>query len=227
MKFSIITIFPELIRNFLNFGLLAKAMQKGLLEVEVHDLREFSRDKHRKVDDRPLGGGPGMVLMPDPLFRAVEHVKEGGNGRVILFSAYGRILEQKKVKKLAAAGHLILICGRYEGVDQRVVERFVDYEVSVGDYVLSGGEIPAAVIIDAVVRLIPGALGDEQSALSDSFQDDLLAPPVYTRPAEFMGWKVPDILLSGHSANIEKWRHEQSVERTRKLRPEMLEEDEA
>ena len=207
MKFSIITIFPELVRNFLTYGLLAKAIQNGLVEVDVHDLREFSRNKHRKVDDRPLGGGPGMVLMPDPLFRAVEHVKSRLDGRVILFSAYGRILKQEKVKKLAATGHLILICGRYEGVDQRAIDGLVDEEISLGEYVLMGGEIAAEALLEAVSRMLPGVVGNPESVTADSFfQQDQFTFPQYTQPRIYRGLEVPEVLLSGHHREIEQWR---------------------
>lgn len=207
MKFSIITIFPDMITNFLNYGLLAKAMQNGLVEVEVHDLREFSLDKHRKVDDRPFSGGPGMVLMPDPLFRAVEHVKKRQDGRVILFSAYGHILTQEKAKVLAGSGHLILICGRYEGVDQRAIDQLVDEEISLGEYVLMGGEIAAEALLEAVSRMIPGVVGNPESVQGDSFyHEDQYAFPQYTQPRAYRDLAVPELLLSGNHKQIEQWR---------------------
>ncbi len=207
MKFSIITIFPDLIRNFLNFGLLQKAIQNGLVEVEVHDLRAFSRNKHRKVDDRPFSGGPGMVLMPDPLFRAVEHVKSRQDGHVVLFSAYGRILKQERVKEFVALGHLILICGRYEGVDQRAIDALVDEEISLGEYVLMGGEIAAEALLESVSRMIPGVVGNPDSVTGDSFyQQDQVAFPQYTQPRSYRGLDVPNVLLDGNHKEIEAWR---------------------
>jgi len=207
VKFSIITIFPELIRGFLNYGLLEKAIGKGLIAVDVYDLREFSRNKHRKVDDRPLGGGPGMVLMPDPLFRAVEFIKGTQPGRVILFSAYGRILEQKKIKVLAKAEHLILICGRYEGVDQRAIDGLVDEEISLGEYVLMGGEIAAEALLESVSRMIPGVVGNPESVQGDSFyHEDQYAFPQYTQPRTYRDLEVPELLLSGNHKQIEQWR---------------------
>lgn len=217
MKFSIITIFPDMIRNFLSFGLLAKAIQNGLVEVEVHDLREFSLDKHRKVDDRPFSGGPGMVLMPDPLFRTVEHVKKGQDGRVILFSAYGRILTQEKVKALAGCGHLILICGRYEGVDQRAIDQLVDEEISLGEYVLMGGEIAAEALLEAVSRMLPGVVGNPDSVTGDSFyQQDQVAFPQYTQPRSYRGLEVPEVLLAGNHKEIEQWRAKNRKTRRKK-----------
>jgi len=217
VKFSIITIFPELIGHFLNFGLLAKAIENGRVQVEVHDLREFSCNKHRKVDDRPLGGGPGMVLMPDPLFRAVEHVKSRQDGRVILFSAYGRILNQARVKELAAADHLILICGRYEGVDQRAIDQLVDEEISLGEYVLMGGEIAAEALLESVSRMIPGVVGNPESVQSDTFyQQDQTTFPQYTQPRSYRGLEVPEVLLSGHHREIEAWRAKNRKTRRKK-----------
>ncbi len=207
MKFSIVTIFPDLIRNFLTFGLLEKAIGNNLVSVDVHDLRQFSRNKHRKVDDRPLGGGPGMVLMPDPLFRAVESIRDSQPGRVILFSAYGAVLNQEKVKSLAREEHLILICGRYEGVDQRAIDRLVDEEISLGEYVLMGGEIAAETLLESVSRMIPGVVGNPDSVRSDSFYDpDQCAFPQYTQPRTYRGLEVPEALLSGNHKRIEQWR---------------------
>jgi tRNA (guanine37-N1)-methyltransferase len=207
MRFSVITIFPELIKNFLNYGLLDKAIKNGLLAVDVYDLREFSRNKHRKVDDRPLGGGPGMVLMPDPLFRAVEFIQTRQPGRVILFSAYGRILEQKKIKSLAKDEHLIMICGRYEGVDQRAIDQLVDEEISLGEYVLMGGEIAAEVLLESVSRMIPGVVGNPESVRGDSFyHEGKYAFPQYTQPRAYRDLAVPELLLSGNHKQIEQWR---------------------
>jgi tRNA (guanine37-N1)-methyltransferase len=219
VKFSIITIFPDLVKDFLNFGLLEKAVQNGLLEVDVYDLRAFSRDKHRKVDDRPFSGGPGMVLMPDPLFRAVEHVKarHPAGGRVILFSAYGRILKQERVKELAALEHLILICGRYEGVDQRAIDELVDEEISLGEYVLMGGEVAAEALLEAVSRMLPGVVGNPESVAGDSFYwDDQIAFPQYTQPRSYRGLEVPEVLLSGNHREILAWRSRHRKTRRKK-----------
>jgi len=209
VKFSIITIFPDLVRNFLGYGLLEKAVQNGLVQVDIHDLRSFSSDKHRKVDDRPFSGGPGMVLMPDPLFRAVEHVRglPPGGGRVILFSAYGRVLRQPRVKELAAMEHLILICGRYEGVDQRAIDALVDEEISLGEYVLMGGEVAAEALLEAVSRMLPGVVGNPESVQADSFyRQDQFTFPQFTQPRSYRGLDVPEVLLSGNHKDIMAWR---------------------
>jgi tRNA (guanine37-N1)-methyltransferase len=207
VKFSVITIFPDLINNFLKFGLLEKAIQNGRVEVCVHDLREFSRDKHRKVDDRPFSGGPGMVLMPDPLFRAVEHVKSLQDGYVVLFSAYGRLLRQERVKELAGLEHLILICGRYEGVDQRAIDALVDEEISLGEYVLMGGEVAAEALLESVSRMVPGVVGNPDSVTGDSFfLQDQFTFPQYTQPRSYRGLEVPEVLLAGNHKEIQAWR---------------------
>jgi len=207
VRFTVITIFPDLVRSFLNFGLLAKALEGGRVEVDVLDLRAFSRDKHRKVDDRPFSGGPGMVLMPDPLFRAVEHVKAQRDGRVILFSAYGRVLDQQRVKELAALDHVILLCGRYEGVDQRAIDALVDEEISLGEYVLMGGEVAAEALLEAVSRMLPGVVGNPESVAGDSFyEQDQIAFPQYTQPRSYRGIEVPEVLLSGNHREIQEWR---------------------
>jgi tRNA (guanine37-N1)-methyltransferase len=207
VKFSVITIFPDLIRNFLSYGLLKKAIHNGRVEVCVHDLREFSRNKHRKVDDRPFSGGPGMVLMPDPLFRAVEHVKSLQDGHVVLFSAYGPILKQDRVKELAALEHLILICGRYEGVDQRAIDTLVDEEISLGEYVLMGGEIAAEALLESVSRMVPGVVGNPDSVTGDSFfLQDQYTFPQYTQPRSYRGLEVPEVLLAGNHKEIQAWR---------------------
>jgi tRNA (guanine37-N1)-methyltransferase len=207
VKFSVITIFPDLINNFLKFGLLEKAIQNGRVEVCVHDLREFSRDKHRKVDDRPFSGGPGMVLMPDPLFRAVEHVKSLQDGHVVLFSAYGRLLRQERVKELAGLEHLILICGRYEGVDQRAIDALVDEEISLGEYVLMGGEVAAEALLESVSRMVPGVVGNPDSVTGDSFfLQDQFTFPQYTQPRSYRGLEVPEVLLAGNHKEIQAWR---------------------
>ncbi len=219
MKFSIITIFPDLLRSFLGHGLLEKAVQNGLLQVELHDLRSFSHDKHRKVDDRPFSGGPGMVLMPDPLFRAVESIKgrHPRGGRVILFSAYGRVLRQQRVKELAAMEHLILICGRYEGVDQRVIDELVDEEISLGEYVLMGGEVAAEALLEAVSRMLPGVVGNPESVQADSFyEQDQFTFPQYTQPRSYRGLDVPEVLLSGNHKEIMAWRSQHRKTRRKK-----------
>jgi tRNA (guanine37-N1)-methyltransferase len=223
MRIDILTVCPELLESPLNYSIVKRARDKGLVEINVVNLHDFASDKYKSVDDYAFGGGPGMVMMIEPVFRAIGKLKsEREYDEIIYTSPDGERFTQKTANRLSLLNNIIILAGHYKGIDQRIREHLITLEISVGDYVLSGGELPAAIITDAVVRLIPGALGDEQSALSDSFQDDLLAPPVYTRPSEFMGWKVPGVLLSGHAAEIEKWRHEQSLERTRKLRPDML-----
>ncbi len=226
MRIDIITLLPELLQSPLNCSILKRAQDKGLVEIVVHDLRDYSSDnRHRRVDDYPFGGGAGMVMQVAPIFKVIEKLKsERCYDEIIYTSPDGERFSQPMANRLSMAENLIILCGHYKGVDQRVRDFLVTKEVSVGDYVLTGGELPAAIITDAIVRLIPRAIGDEQSALSDSFQDNLLAPPEYTRPAEFNGWRVPDVLLSGHEAKIEEWRLEQSLERTRRLRPDLLEE---
>jgi tRNA (guanine37-N1)-methyltransferase len=222
MRIDILTVCPELLVSPLNYSIVKRARDKGLVEINVINLHDFAGDKYKSVDDYAYGGGAGMVMMIEPVFKAIEKLKsEREYDEIIYTSPDGEKFTQKTANNLSLLDNIIILAGHYKGIDQRIREHLITMEVSVGDYVLSGGELPAASITDAIVRLIPGALGDEQSALSDSFQDDLLAPPVYTRPSEFMGWKVPDVLLSGHAADIEKWRHEQSLERTRKLRPDL------
>jgi tRNA (guanine37-N1)-methyltransferase len=227
MLISILTIFPDLFAGVFDFGMIRQGQKKGLLETEIVDLREFASDERRTVDDRPYGGGEGMVLKPELIFEAVEKCQEkwGDRGRVILLSPQGRRFDQNKAKELSLMPHLILICGRYEGVDQRVADHLVDEELSVGDFVLSGGEFAACLVVDAVSRLIPGVVGKGNSVLEESFMDDLLDFPHYTRPAEFRGWKVPDILLSGDHAQIQRWRRQKALERTQQRRPDLLEED--
>ncbi|MDD5005215.1 MAG: tRNA (guanosine(37)-N1)-methyltransferase TrmD [Candidatus Omnitrophica bacterium] len=227
MKIDIITIFPEIFDAVLNESILKRAQAKGLVEIYVHNLRDYSGDKHRKVDDRPFGGGPGMVFSPEPLFKAVEHIKacprkRKWHGQVILLSPQGKTLNQKMAQKLSKDKHLVLICGHYEGIDERVRLKLVDEEISIGDYVLTGGELPAMVLVDAVVRLVKGVLGDEDSSKSDSFSDGLLEYPHYTRPANFKGMKVPKVLLSGDHEIIAKWRKDQSLKVTKKKRPELI-----
>ncbi len=220
MRIDILTVLPELIYSPLNYSIVKRARDKGLVEINIFNLHDFANDKYKSVDDYAFGGGAGMVMMIEPVYKAIEKLKrEREYDEIIYTSPDGEKLTQKTANTLSLCNNILILAGHYKGIDQRIRDYLVTREISIGDYVLSGGEIPAAVITDAIVRLIPGAISDEQSALSDSFQDDLLAPPVYTRPAEFMGWKVPDVLLSGHAAEIEKWRHEQSIMRTEKLRP--------
>lgn len=226
MRIDILTVQPELLESPLNHSIVKRAKDKGLVEINIINLRDFTNDKYKSVDDYAFGGGAGMVMMIEPVFKALQKLKsEREYDEIIYTSPDGKKFNQKLANKLSLKNNIIILAGHYKGVDQRIRDYLITMEISIGDYVLSGGEIPAAAIVDAVVRLIPGALSDEQSALSDSFQDDLLAPPVYTRPAEFNGWKVPEILLSGHTAKIEDWRHEQSEERTRRLRPGLGEEE--
>jgi tRNA (guanine37-N1)-methyltransferase len=226
MRIDIITVLPELLDSPLNYSIVKRARDKGLVEINVINLHDFANDKYKSVDDYAFGGGAGMVMMIEPVNKAIEKLKsERDYDEIIYTSPDGERLNQKIANRLSLLNNIIILAGHYKGVDQRIRDHLITMELSVGDYVLSGGEIPAALITDAIVRLIPGTLSDEQSALSDSFQDDLLAPPVYTRPAEFHGWKVPDILLSGHEAEIEKWRHEQSLERTKRLRPDLTDNE--
>ncbi len=223
MRIDILTVQPDLLESPLNHSIVKRAREKGLVEINIINLREFTTDKYKSADDYAFGGGAGMVMMIEPVFKAIMKLRsERDYDAIIYTSPDGVKFNQKMANKLSLVNNIIILAGHYKGVDHRIREHLITMEISVGDYVLSGGELPAALITDAIVRLIPGAISDEQSALSDSFQDDLLAPPVYTRPAEFNGWKVPDILLSGHAAEIDKWRHEQSVERTERLRPDLL-----
>jgi len=223
MRFDIITIFPEIFIEVFDFGIIRRAVEANLLEIGVHDLRDFTEDRHRQVDDRPFGGGAGMVMKPEPLFRAVEHVKQDApDASVVLLSPQGRLFSQELALEYSRSSQVVLICGRYEGVDERVAEDLVTDEISIGDYVLSGGEIPAMVVIDAVTRLIPGALGCEQSAERESFVGGLLDHPHYTRPAEFRGLKAPEVLLNGNHAEIEKWRRRKAIEKTLKRRPDLI-----
>ena len=227
MKFDIVTIFPQMVQAPLQEGIVARAIASGLLDVRVHDLRDFTTDRHRVVDDMPFGGGPGMVLKPEPFFAAVDRIREerGTPGAVILTSPDGERLTHEGAKRLSALDHLVILCGRYEGVDERVRTHLATEAMSIGDYVLSGGELPALVIVDAVARLVPGVVGDDASVSGDTFaRDGLLDSPQYTRPAEFRGLGVPPVLLSGHHAEIEKWRRQQALERTRRHRPDLLKE---
>jgi len=223
MRIDIISAVPELLDSPLNFSILKRAQEKGLVEICVHNLRDSTTDKHRHVDDYAYGFGAGMVLLIEPVDRIITQLKSERNyDEIIYTSPDGEKFNQPLANRLSLTENLIILCGHYKGIDHRIREHFITKEISIGDFVLTGGEIPAAMMADAIVRLIPGAISDETSALSDSFQDNLLAPPVYTRPAEYKGWKVPEILLSGHQAKIEEWMHEQSVERTKLLRPDLM-----
>lgn len=223
MRIDILTVLPEMFDSPLGCSILQRAQNKGLVEFHIHNLRDYTTNKHRKVDDYPFGGEAGMVMQVEPIDRCISSLKEQREyDEVIFTSPDGETFDQPMANSLSLLQNVIILCGHYKGVDWRVREHLITKEISVGDYVLTGGELPAAVIADAVVRLLPGVIGDEQSALSDSFQDNLLAPPVYSRPAEYKGWKVPDILLSGHEAKIAEWRYEQALERTKRLRPDLL-----
>ena len=226
MRIDILTVLPELLDGPLNNSILKRAQDKGLVEIAVHNLRDYTLDKHRRVDDYPFGGEAGMVMQIEPVDRAISHLKSQRDYDEVIFTTPdGELFTQPVANSLSLIQNMIILCGHYKGVDYRIREHLVTREISVGDYVLTGGELPAAIIADAVVRLLPGAIGDEQSALSDSFQDNLLAPPVYTRPAEYKGWRVPDILLSGHQRKIDEWKYEQALEHTRRLRPGLLNEE--
>ena len=226
MRIDVITVLPELLESPLNHSIMQRAKDKGLLEVHLHNLREFGKGNYRQIDDYQFGGGAGMVMMIEPIVNLIETLqKERKYDEIIYMTPDGNRLNQKISNRLSLKGNLMILCGHYKGIDERIREHFVTLELSIGDYVLSGGELAAAVLIDSVGRLLPGVLNDETSALFDSFQDDLLAPPVYTRPAEFRGWKVPDILLSGHQAKIDAWRAEQALKRTRERRPDLLDEN--
>lgn len=225
MRIDIITVLPEMFESPLNCSILKRAQDKGLAEIHVHNLRDYTLNKHRKVDDYPFGGEAGMVMSVQPIDACISRLtSERRYDEIIFMTPDGETFDQPMANTLSLLENIIILCGHYKGVDYRVREHFITREVSVGDYVLTGGELPALCVTDAIVRLIPGVIGDEQSALSDSFQDNLLAPPVYTRPAEYKGWRVPDILLSGHEAKIAEWRYEQAMERTRRLRPDLLDE---
>ena len=223
MRIDIITVLPEMLESPLGCSILKRACDKGLAEICVHNLRDYTLNKHRKVDDYPFGGEAGMVMQVEPVDRCISALKAQRHYDEVIFTAPdGETFNQPMANQLSLLDNIIILCGHYKGIDYRIREHLITREISVGDYVLTGGELPAAIIADAIVRLIPGVIGDEQSALSDSFQDNLLEPPIYTRPAEYNGWRVPDILLSGHEAKIDAWRHEQALERTRRLRPDLL-----
>jgi tRNA (guanine37-N1)-methyltransferase len=226
MRIDVITVLPELLESPLSHSIMKRAQSKGLLQVYTHNLRQWAVTEYGQVDDYQYGGGAGMVMMCEPLANAIEHLKkERQYDEIIYLTPDGNILTQKTANQLSLLENIILICGHYKGIDERIRKIYITREISIGDYVLSGGELAAAVLIDAVGRLIPGVLNDETSALTDSFQDNLLSPPVYTRPADFKGWKVPDILLSGDLKKIEEWRYEQAVQRTEQRRPDLLDHD--
>lgn len=237
MKIDIVTLFPEICRAPLSESMMRRAQDKNIVELQIHNLRDWTTDKHHVIDDAPFGGGQGMVMKPEPIFAAVEELNGKmanaerstdnvllSGGKIVLMSPTGRRFDQEIAKQLSQQSHLIIICGHYEGVDHRVVEHLIDYEISIGDYVLTNGAIAAAVVVDAIVRLLPGALGHEQSAVDDSFAGGLLEAPQYTRPAEFRGWKIPEILLSGNHSEIAKWRRDEAIKRTRENRPDLLHE---
>jgi len=226
MRIDIITLHPALLEGPFSHSILKRAQEKGLAEIHLVDLRNYATNKHKNVDDYPYGGGAGMVMMVEPIANCIEDLKSQRDyDEVIYMSPDGELFDQPMANQLSLKGNLIILCGHYKGVDERVREHFITREISIGDYVLSGGELAAAVVADAVIRLLPGVLNDETSALSDSFQDNLVAPPVYSRPAEYRGWKVPDVLLSGHEANIQQWRYEESVKRTKERRPGLLDKE--
>ena len=221
MKIDIVTLFPEMFVGPFDQSIISRAMKKKLVEIRIHQLRDWATDKHHLTDDRPFGGGPGMVLKPEPLFGSVERLKTE-NTKVLLMSPQGSVFKQTKAQSLKEESHIIIVCGRYEGVDQRFIDELVDEEISIGDYVLSGGEPAAIVVVDAIVRLIPGAIGKGESLDNESFNENLLDFPVYTQPAEFRGLKVPEVLLSGHHGEIARWRKNKAEEKTRKVRPELI-----
>jgi tRNA (guanine37-N1)-methyltransferase len=224
MRFDIITCLPRLLDSPFAHSILKRAADKGLVEVHVHDLRDYSTSKQRQTDDYQYGGGAGMVMLIEPIHNIITKLQTERNyDAVVYMTPDGKTLNQSTSNTFSLLKNIIVLCGHYKGVDERAREQYITHEISIGDYVLSGGELAAAVFADSIIRLIPGVLSDETSALTDSFQDNLLSPPVYTRPADFMGMKVPDILLSGHEKNIENWRHEQALSRTRERRPDLLE----
>lgn len=227
MRVDILTVLPEMIEPFIGISMLKRAQEKGLAEIFVHNLRDYTTNKWRRVDDYPFGGAAGMVVQIEPVERAIETLRaERPYDEVIFTSPDGDLLDQPTANSLSLKENIIILCGHYKGIDQRIRDHLITREISIGDYVLTGGELPAAVIADSIIRLIPGVLGDEESALSDSFQDNLLAPPIYTRPADWHGWRVPDVLLSGNERLIREWEYDRAVERTKRLRPQLLEGEE-
>lgn len=226
MRIDILSAVPSLMNSFFEHSILQRAKNKGLLEIHLHNIRDYATNKHKQIDDYQFGGGAGMVMMIEPIMRCIEQLQtERTYDEIIYMTPDGELLNQRTVNGLSLKENIIILCGHYKGIDERLREHLVTREISIGSYVLSGGELPAAVLVDAIGRLIPGVLSDETSALTDSFQDNLLAPPVYTRPADYNGWKVPDILLSGNDRLIEDWRYQQALERTQKRRPDLLEND--
>lgn len=224
MRVDILTVLPEMIEPFIGMSMLKRAQDKGLAEIFVHNLRDYTTNKWRRVDDYPFGGAAGMVMQIEPVEHAIETLRaERPYDEVIFTSPDGDLLDQPTANSLSLKENIIILCGHYKGIDQRIRDHLITREISIGDYVLTGGELPAAVIADSIIRLIPGVLGDEESALSDSFQDNLLAPPIYTRPADWHGWRVPDVLLSGNERLIREWEYDRAVERTKELRPHLLE----
>jgi len=228
VQFDVITIFPEFFKGPFDFGIIRRGREKGLVSIRVHDLRDSAPDRHRTVDDRPFGGGEGMVFKPEPIFRSVEAARKTGQAEVVVLSAAGRRFNQAEALRLSKADQVILVCGRYEGIDERVIEHLATAEISIGDFIVSGGEIAAVVIVDAVTRYVPGVVGKEESILRDSFSDpaaetQLVEHPHYTRPAEFRGWKVPEILISGDHEAVRDWRHEAALRKTERNRPDLLE----
>ncbi|MEE1121582.1 MAG: tRNA (guanosine(37)-N1)-methyltransferase TrmD [Prevotella sp.] len=223
MRIDIITVLPQMVEPFMNESILARAQKKGLVEIHIHNLRDYTLDKWKRVDDYPYGGFAGMVMQIEPIDRCISALKaERDYDEVIFTSPDGEQFTQHVANDLSMKENIIILCGHYKGIDQRVRDHLITREISIGDFVLTGGELPAAVMADAIVRLVPGVIGDEQSAFSDCFQDDLLSAPIYTRPADYKGWRVPDILLSGHEAKIKEWEMEQAMERTKRLRPDLL-----
>lgn len=222
MRIDILTLFPDMFEGPFTESIIKRAQNAGQVEIHTHDIRQFSTDKHGRVDDYQFGGGAGMVMALQPIVSAIEHLKaEREYDHIIYMTPDGDTWNQQHANTMSLSGNIMILCGHYKGIDQRIRDHYITDEISIGDYVLTGGELAACVVVDSIVRLIPGAISDEESALSDTFQDGLLSAPIYTRPAEFNGWKVPDVLLSGHEANIEKWREEQALERTRTLRPDL------
>ncbi|HQO31814.1 MAG TPA: tRNA (guanosine(37)-N1)-methyltransferase TrmD [Chitinophagales bacterium] len=226
MRIDILSAVPSLMNSFFEHSILQRAKNKGLLEIHLHNIRDYATNKHKQIDDYQFGGGAGMVMMIEPIMRCIEQLQaERTYDEIIYMTPDGELLNQRTVNGLSLKENIIILCGHYKGIDERLREHLVTREISIGSYVLSGGELPAAVLVDAIGRLIPGVLSDETSALTDSFQDNLLAPPVYTRPADYNGWKVPEVLLSGNDRLIEDWRYQQALERTQKRRPDLLEND--
>jgi tRNA (guanine37-N1)-methyltransferase len=225
MRIDILTILPELLDSPFSHSIIKRAQAKGLVQIFIHNIRDYSTDKHKNVDDYPFGGGAGMVMRVEPIYAAIASLRQQRDYDAIIYtSPDGERYDQHTANELSLAGNLLILCGHYKGIDHRIREYLITREISIGDYVLTGGELAAAVIVDSVVRLLPGSISDELSALEDSFQDGMLAPPVYTRPEVFNGWRVPEVLLSGHFENIRKWQYQQSLERTKRLRPDLLEE---